>query len=782
MARGVDQLTAREEAVLAAVERRLGNADIASELHISVRTVESHVAALRRKLAVDSRAGLVAAARARRGRALPVPTGSFVGRDADLDAVRQLLTLERWVTVVGPAGCGKTRLAVELAARGDRVPLVVDLAHATPEDAVSVVAKSVGLGSDASDDPVSATAMALGAHSYLLVLDNCDRVGDVVGDLVVELLRAVGSLRVVATSRSPLGGPGEAVHPLAPLAVDGPEPAAVQLFADRAAAAGTELRSADDLRLAGEVCVRLDGLPLAIELAAARTRHLPLGELSARLAQGFGALDRGGVGRHSTLSAAFAWTWDLLDPREQDVLVRLAALPRTFDLDLAEAVAGPGAAVVALRLVDRSLVVPVPSGAPSARFRLLEPVRDFALERAESSLVPAVRELHAEHHRALAAALGARARTDDSPAAAETAAFLCPEVNAAVEWSLDTAADRAVELATVLAIGGEQYGPDLASLRSIARVAADPRARAVATAEQLLDLGLALSYLDLGLMSDVARLSRERSDGSPRDRLLVEHLAGCAAAYNHDAVTALRHLDAAELLADEQLDVWQLGHVRQMRGLAHRDLGDLQAAMADFESAMRTFELAGDAMHVNNARYMMAAHAVPAGRSPEQALEWAEQCVEYSRRSGHRHELAHAVLTRSALLPRSQVEEDLRGVVEVFTSVGDLRCLARSHLRLADEQPAAAAAGWLELALAVARRTGDVVHQQTALERLVATQWGAGAVGAAAGWFGALAGLVGDDEARALCPTELVEALPDWPVEVARGRASVAGAPAVRAG
>ena len=167
-----------------------------------------------------------------------------------------------------------------------------------------MVAKSVGLGSDASGDLVAAAAVALTAHDYLLVLDNCDRVGDVVGELVVELLRAAPSLGVLATSRSPLGSADETVHPLAPLGVEGAEPAAVRLFLDRAAAAGAALTVPDDVSLVREVCQRLDGLPLAIELAAARSRHLPLGELAARLAHGFGALDRGGTGRHSTLAAA----------------------------------------------------------------------------------------------------------------------------------------------------------------------------------------------------------------------------------------------------------------------------------------------------------------------------------------------------------------------------------------------------------------------------------------------------------------------------------------------
>src|SRR5687767_8698397 len=141
---GLQDLTARETAVLSAVERRLGNTDIADELHISVRTVESHIASLRRKLAADTRAKLIDAARARRGTAVPVPQNSFVGREDDLGAVRDLLIRERFVTVVGAAGCGKTRLALELAAADDRVPLVAELEHATPDDVVGVVAKAVG--------------------------------------------------------------------------------------------------------------------------------------------------------------------------------------------------------------------------------------------------------------------------------------------------------------------------------------------------------------------------------------------------------------------------------------------------------------------------------------------------------------------------------------------------------------------------------------------------------------------------------------------------------------
>ena len=197
----------------------------------------------------------------------------------------------------------------------------------TTDDAVAVVAKSVGLGSDASGDLVAAAAVALTAHDYLLVLDNCDRVGDVVGELVSS---CCGRLRRSA-SWPPAARPS-AVRTrrstrCAPLGVEGAEP---RRGAALPGPGGGGRRGADGAgrrTSRAEVCQRLDGLPLAIELAAARSRHLSLGELAARLAHGFGALDRGGTGRHSTLAAAFAWTWDLLEPREQDVLVPAGGAP-----------------------------------------------------------------------------------------------------------------------------------------------------------------------------------------------------------------------------------------------------------------------------------------------------------------------------------------------------------------------------------------------------------------------------------------------------------------------
>ncbi|MDQ3155442.1 MAG: hypothetical protein M3Q98_01765 [Actinomycetota bacterium] len=592
-----------------------------------------------------------------------MPQNSFVGRVGDLETVRALLERERWVTIVGPAGSGKTRLALEVAAADDRVPVVAELEHSKPGAVVSVLAKAIGLGVDSSADPEAACAMALASRPYLLVIDNCDRVTGAVGEVVGRLLSLAGSLTVLATSRSPIGGPNETVHQLLPLAVDrGEATGAVQLFLDRArTAAPTAEISAEDRVLVAGICKRLDGLPLAIELAAARMRHLSLGELAARLEEGFGPLDNAGApSRHRTLKTAFEWTWDLLDRDEQSVMCHLAALPLTFDVGLAEAVSAPGAGGVVFRLLDRSLVSPTVKVSDPRRFRLLDSLREFVLERTEPTIVEDVLRTHALHHATLAGELTKRSRTDDSKEAADMANRLCPEMNAAIRWAISGEHQLALALARALSVGCEQYGADPDSLKAIARAARDPKVRSVATPADLLAIGIALCYDDLDLVAELAEIALDIADDD-QSELAARHLAGYADAYRQRGKSALVHFDIAERLVDELLDMWQLASVRQGRGLALRgtELNDPEGAIAAFESAMHTFALAGDAMHVNNSRYMMAATAAQSGLDTKRATLWAEQCAAYARDSGNRHELAHAVLTRSALSAGPDVDADI---------------------------------------------------------------------------------------------------------------------------
>jgi predicted ATPase/DNA-binding CsgD family transcriptional regulator len=768
-----EELSPREIDVLAAIERRLTNSEIADDLCISVRTVESHVASLRRKLGVDSRSKLIAAARGRRATVVELPQNSFVGRDEDLHRLRELLDTHRWVTIVGPPGCGKTRLALELAAADARAPLVADMEHATVDNAVNSVAQAIGVAADRAAELTAACGVALRAQNYLLVIDDCDRVTDPVAEVVRELMARAPSVTVLATSRSPLGRTDETVYQLEPLPVaDDADAAAVRLFIDRARSAAPAVRfTAADVESIARMCRRLDGLPLSIELAAARVRHLTVDELARRLDEGFGLLDRQGApNRHRTLESAFDWTWDLLDDDERLVLAQLAALPRSFDLELAEAVTTTtGAARVVLRLLDRSLLSQAIQVSEPRRFRLLHSLRHLVLERADPFVVTAARRAHAESHARHAAELANRIRTDDSRRLVDEAKRIAPEVAAAIDWATANQVDLAVSQATSLAELLEHGGPDLDSLATIARAARTPAIRQTATTTELCEIGNALIYGDLDLLAEVASVALSTA-ADDRSRLAAHRLAGWADAFRGRTASAISHLDLAEPLAIEHHDLGQLASIRQARGQALR-IDDPAAAIAMFESAAETYALAGDAMHVNNCRYMMAIAAADTGHRCDEALAWIAQCEAWARASGNQHELAHARITRVALTPEREHEDTLVEAVDTFRAIGDLRCLTRCYLLLAARRSTDEQIPLLEHALATATDARDDGRRATALERLIAAHWKSDAHRLAATALGALVDLVGNDTATSRCPVDMRDHLERWHSAIAEGRA-----------
>ncbi|GAA1751880.1 LuxR C-terminal-related transcriptional regulator [Agromyces humatus] len=767
-----DTLTPRESAVLAAVERRLSNPEIAAELFISVRTVESHIASLKRKLGAESRAELMAAAGERRERAASVrlPHNAFVGRDADLAALGALLDEHPWVTVVGPGGVGKTRLALEFASIGERVPVVVELEHAEPGDVVARIARALDLEPGPGSDVASSVSLALATHPYLLVLDNVDRVGVAVGEAIARAHATTPALRVLTTSRTPIGDAGEAVFTLAPLAVggdsDGDAPA-VRMFLDRLATAGrseaapmrlsTSLASPAELELAAEVCARLDGLPLAIELAAAVARHLSLAELASRLERDFATLDRAvPEGRHRTLETAFEWTWDLLTDEEREVLCRLGALPRTFDVDLAAAVTHPGAEGVVLRLLDHSLIVP--AGGHPRRFRLLAVTREFVRARTDPEIIHEVLRQHAEFLDESVLVFVSTARTDSSLEAMHRSETLCPEVNAALRWALAARHPAAVSLANSLSIGVEQFGSDADSIRTLAMAAHDEGFLAAASPSQLLSIGTALAFMDVALVSELAERALALA-ADDHDRLDAHHLAGLADAYAERHGSALEHLDEAARLAAAQHQEWDLAAVRQMRGLALRDstVEGARSAIIEFEAAMRGYALAGDAIHVNNSRYMMAHTAAEAGIELDRAAQWAAECVDYARSIGNEHELAHAQLVQATLGADSPGELD--ALVGRFRRLGDLRCVTRSLVLRAERAAPLERIALLDEAFAVAVDAGDTAKQIAILTRLVETRWSQGDRLSTLVALDRLAAVGGADAAAAACPPELADAV-----------------------
>lgn len=311
---------------------------------------------------------------------LPARLTSFVGRAEELDALRDRVVNHRLVTVAGPGGVGKTSVAVE-AARDEAERLrdgawLVELGPVTgAEELPAAIAGALPFGSAGPDiagggqQAAVALAQRLSGRELLLLLDGCEHLADGVAALAGRILAAASDVRIIATSRQPLGVLGEALVELRPF--DTADPAAVELFADRARAADPDFSLDDPATAAAveQICRRLDGLPLALELAAARVRALPVSEIAGQLAGGFTL---------QPLDEMVAWSFGLLAPPEQELFARLSLFRSPFTLADAQRIGGTHAADALAALVDRSMV-----GAEGGRYRVLETLRSFGTKRLE---------------------------------------------------------------------------------------------------------------------------------------------------------------------------------------------------------------------------------------------------------------------------------------------------------------------------------------------------------------------------------------------------------------
>lgn len=411
----------------------------------------------------------------RRGN-LPAALTSFVGREKELATLKALFSTTRLMTLTGPGGGGKTRLALALAeVMHEDFPdgaWWTDLSPLGGPDLVApAVATTLGVREQQGRNVLGTLVDCVGARSLLLVLDNCEHLLDACARIVDALLHAGPRVRIVATSREGLGIPGEVLWPVPPMALpaetrpsleESLQSEAVQLFVARARSAHPAFALTDDIAVTvSELCRRLDGLPLAIELAAARTRHLPVGDILSRLDDRFRLLvgPRTAPDRHRSLRAALDWSYGLLSAPQRLLFSRMSVFPGSFTLEAAEAIcAGKGLEAddvldALSRLIDRSLAGVEEARDGSVRYRLLETMRQYGREKLQAPGESAVVfGKHRDHFLALAEEADRHSRRPEETAWYQRLEAEHDSLRAALGWSLERGdAEAAARLTGALA-------------------------------------------------------------------------------------------------------------------------------------------------------------------------------------------------------------------------------------------------------------------------------------------------------------------------------------------
>ena len=564
---------------------------------------------------------------------LPLQLTSFVGREREVAEVTRLLTTTRLLTLTGAGGCGKTRLALQVAAavRGaypDGVWLVELAALADPALVPQAVASALGVreapGAAATDRLVA----ALRPKTLLLVLDNCEHVVGAAAALVEALLRRGPGLRVLATSREPLGSAGETAWGVPSLAVPPDSPAeapplerltayeAVRLFVERARAARPGFAVPREQAPAlVEICRRLDGIPLALELAAARVRVFSVAQIAARLDDRFRLLTAGprtALPRQQTLRATVDWSYALLAEPERALLRRLAVFAGGWTLEAAEAVAaGDGVqphAVLDLlaQLVDKSLVLAEEGrGAAGYRYRLLETIRQYAGDRLrEAGEAGRTRDRHLAHALALAEAAEPELRGPESGAVLDRLEAEHDNLRAALEAGLAAGAaagpgagDAALRLSGALAWFWWLRSYHDEGRRWLARALDGTPVRSAARVKALHGAGwLAHHQRDpataRALLAESLRLARELGDR--RTEALALHTLGRVAYYEGDAAAARALARESLAVAEHVGDPWLVAWPLHLLGIAAHLEADSPAARAYYERSLAIRRELGD--------------------------------------------------------------------------------------------------------------------------------------------------------------------------------------------
>ncbi|ONI86851.1 hypothetical protein ALI22I_23775 [Saccharothrix sp. ALI-22-I] len=649
---------------------------------------------------------------------LPAQLTSFVGRAEELRLVGRALLESRLVTLTGPGGAGKTRLAVEAAGRDPGEVFFVDLAPlAVGGDVPRAVVAALGLREDGVGPvtaPVARLAAALRDRPVLVVLDNCEHVVADAAALAGGLLAACAGLRVLATSREALGVTGETVRPVPPLGSGGVDSPAVRLFADRAVAVNPSFRL--DPVTAGpvvQICRALDGLPLAIELAAARVRSLPVAEVAARLGDRFRLLSRGSraaAPRHRTLHAVVEWSWGLLDDDERVLARRLTVFRGGVTLAGAAAVCGvAGTDEVLPSLADKSLVE-----VSGDRYRMSETVREFGARRlVESGEEQAVLRAHAEYFLGLAVEATPHLFRSEQVEWLGRLAAEHDNFTAAVRWAVGH--DHALALRLTADLVWPLW------LRGLRTEGASLSAEVVRAVGPVPPEGLGEEYLvcvvnasSTGQVLPWAPSPRQPSPegmtGPPTRPFLTVlwGMAHGAPKLDAPASDALR----ARLLAP---DPWSQALGRLGSGMQHQYSGRLRVAYEEHTAALAGFRAVGERWGMSLALSQLAELARARG-DLARAVGFLDEALALSRQFGATEHTASLLCRRSEWACHSGdldgAAADVEAAAELARSQGAVETLAQAWLGAAE----------------VARRRGDLP---------AARRWCAEALRVCPeGWFG----------------------------------------------
>ncbi|MEV6491808.1 AAA family ATPase, partial [Actinoplanes sp. NPDC051633] len=625
--------------------------------------------------------------------AVPARLTSFIGRDDDVRRTHEQLRSARLVTLTGPGGVGKTSLAVEVARLSRPVHVVRLAAVDTNADLGEVFALQLGVQSTGPH----AVAEHLRGRGALLVVDNCEHVIDAAATVIETLLHAAGDLRVLATSREALAVAGEIQIAVGPL----DEPDAVRVFLDRARLVRPEFEpDARESAAVASICRRLDGIPLAVELAAARVKALAPAEIEARLQDRFGLLTAGprtSEARHRTLRATIDWSHDLLDEPEQRLLRRLAVFHGGWTLDAAEQVCGRDAPDILFRLVDRSLVVADPA---AGRFRLLATIREYALAKLDEAGEAAdLRARHLAYYTAVAERHGPLVRF----AWPSWARLVADQDNlrAAIQFCLDEKDTTAgLRLAAAL-IHFWNIGPRHEGVRAISALLSHPGVPDAARALALQGYAMLHVYYPTAESRAAGResLALFEALGDDRHAAVSRLVVAFEGQYGGDPDEHRALLRAGRAVLTGVDRGWWHAMTYYVEALIDLRAGEFETSARHWRQALELLAASGDIQLGSAAKAHLGIALREAGRPGEAVAELAE-AAQQCRAAGSLHGLSFALVqlahTRIDLGQTDGVPAELDEVDEVAQRVRNPRnpawaAWARARLALASGDAVAAA-------------------------------------------------------------------------------------------